>query len=341
MPLNRSGRQPRSALSGNRQSSGGRALIACVVVSIALFTLSSRMGDEGPFGTVRGAFQTVTSPVRYLGATLASPFQGIGNVVTNLTADQQTLSELKAENDELRARVVELEEDAQTAERLQGLLDLRDVNNLQSTAARIISGSVDTWSSTVTIDKGTSSGVYAGMPVTSSSGVVGQVVESGASTSTVRLLTDENSSISAMVQSSRVQGMLTGSVTGQLQLTLIGSDQQVEVGDVIVTSGLGGVFPKGLPLGQVTSVESSPGALYLDIVVEPFSHAENYEEVLVITSLTEEQRATAEDIAAADAQDQQAASSGSSGEGEGDAEGDGGDEGSGSTDESGSNASAQ
>ena len=305
MPLSPSGRPQRSALSNSRQSSGGRALVACVVVSLALFTVSSRMGEEGPLAMARSAFQTVTSPVRYLGATVASPFRGIGNVVTNLTADQATLSELRAENDELRARVVELEEDAQTAERLQGLLDLRDANNLQSTAARIISGSVDTWSSTVTIDKGTSSGVNAGMPVTASSGVVGQVIESGLNSSTVRLMTDENSSISAMIQSSRVQGMLTGSVTGQLSLTLIGSDQTVEVGDVVVTSGLGGVFPKGLPLGEVTSVESAPGALYLDIIVEPFSHAENYEEVLVITSLTEEQRATAEDIATADAQDQQ------------------------------------
>ena len=306
MPLSPSGRPQRSALSNSRQSSGGRALVACVVVSLALFTVSSRMGEEGPLAMARSAFQTVTSPVRYLGATVASPFRGIGNVVTNLTADQATLSELRAENDELRARVVELEEDAQTAERLQGLLDLRDANNLQSTAARIISGAVDTWSSTVTIDKGTSSGVNAGMPVTASSGVVGQVIESGLNSSTVRLMTDENSSISAMIQSSRVQGMLAGSVTGQLSLTLIGSDQTVEVGDVVVTSGLGGVFPKGLPLGEVTSVESAPGALYLDIIVEPFSHAENYEEVLVITSLTEEQRATAEDIADADAQDQQA-----------------------------------
>ncbi|MCR8908702.1 rod shape-determining protein MreC [Thermophilibacter sp. ET337] len=311
MPLTPSRRQPRSALSTSRQSSGGRALVACVIISIALFTASSRMGDEGPLGAVRGAFQTVTSPVRYLGATVAAPFRGIGNVVTNLTADQQTLSELRAENDELRARNVELEEAAQTAERLQGLLDLQDANDLQSTAARIISGASDSWSTTVTIDKGTSSGVTAGMPVTASSGVVGQVIDSGATTSTVRMLTDENSSISAMIQSSRVQGMLTGSVTGQLNLTLIGTEQEVNVGDVVVTSGLGGVFPKGLPLGEVTSVESAPGALFLDIVVEPFSHAENYEEVLVITSLTEEQRATAEDIAAADAQDQQGQDDGS------------------------------
>ena len=286
-------------------------LVACVAVSVILFTVSCRFGDEGLLSAVRGAFQTVTSPVRYLGATVAAPFQGLGNIFTNLTADQATLSELRAENDQLRARNVELEEAAQSVERLQGLLDLRDANNLQSTAARIISGASDSWGSTVTLDKGTSSGLAAGMPVTASNGIIGQIVECGPSTSTVRLVTDENSSVSAMVQSSRAQGMLVGTVTGQVQLTLIGTDQEVAVGDVIVTSGLGGVFPKGLPLGEVTSVESSPGAVYLEILVEPYAHAETSEEVLVITSLTEEQQATAEDIVAADAQDAASAASGS------------------------------
>lgn len=106
-----------------------------------------------------------------------------------------------------------------------------------------------------------------------------------------------------MVQSSRAQGMLAGSATGQVTLTLIRTGQTVSVGDVVVTSGLGGVFPKGLPLGKVTSVDNNPGSLYLDIVVEPFAHTENFEEVLVITSLTEEQQATSEDISAADAQE--------------------------------------
>lgn len=275
----------------------------CAVVSLALFTASCRLGDEGPLAAVRGAFQAVTSPVRYLGVTVALPFQGLGNIVTNLTSDQETLSELRAENEALRARNVELEESALTTERLQGLLDLQDVYNLQSTAARIISGASDSWSSTVTLDKGSSAGLAVGMPVTSSAGIIGQIVECGPATSTVLLLTDESSSVSAMVQSNRAQGMVEGSVGGGLSLTLVPSDATVAVGDVVVTSGLGGVFPKGLPLGEVTSVESVPGAAYLTITVEPFAHAESNEEVLVITSLTEEQQATADDIAAADAQD--------------------------------------
>ena len=106
-----------------------------------------------------------------------------------------------------------------------------------------------------------------------------------------------------MVQSSRAQGMLKGSADGTLHLTLISTDQTVNVGDTIVTSGLGGVFPKGLPLGKVSSVNRSDGALYYDIEVDPASSTENFEEVLVITSLTEEQEATSSDIAEADSQD--------------------------------------
>ena len=311
MPLG-GNRAPSSGLGNNNQGTGGRELVVCLVISVVLFTVGVRTGEDGPLGAVRGAFQTVTTPVRLVGSAITMPFQGLGNIFSNLTADQATLSELQAENDELRSRNAELEEAEQTATRLQGLLDLQSSYNLQSTAAHIISGSSDSWSSTVTIDKGTSSGLSVGMPVTSSSGVIGQIVECGATSSTVLLVTDESSSVSAMVQSSRAQGMLDGSAAGEVRLDMIRTDQTVEVGDIVVTSGLGGVFPKGLPLGKVTSVEKNPGSMYYTIVVEPYAHTENAEEVLVITSLTDSQVATSEDVASADSQETYAGSSSAS-----------------------------
>ena len=269
-----------------------------------MFTLSVREGDSGGFfTTARGAWMTITTPMRWVGGAVTAPFQGLGNVVANLTTDQERLSDLKAENERLIARNAELEEAEQTAARLESLLGLQSLYNLQSTAARIISGSTDSWSSTVTIDKGTASGLAVGMPVTDSNGAIGQIVRCGATSSTVRLVTDENSSVSAMVQSSRAQGVLRGSADGTLHLALIRTDQMVEVGDTVVTSGLGGVYPKGLPLGKVSSVERTSGSLYYEIEVEPLSSAESFEEVLVITSLTEDQKATAADVAEADQQD--------------------------------------
>lgn len=303
MPLSSRGRQNAPTLGTARKSSGARRLIACVVVSLVLFTLSCQSGGEGPLETVRGFFQTATMPVRYAGLAVTAPFRGLGNIFSNLTADQETLSELQEEVEQLRARNAELEEQAGSAERLQELLDLRSSYDLQSVSGTIVSGSNDSWSSTVTIDRGSASGVTSGMPVMTSAGVIGQVVSCGPSSSTVRLLSDEGSSISALVQSTRSHGMLTGSATGEVKLELVSSNQDVQVGDSIVTSGLGGVFPKGLPIGEVVSVTNNPGELYLDIVVELYADTGSSEEVLVITSLTEEQRATSEDIAEADSQE--------------------------------------
>ena len=278
------------------------------MVSVVLFTLSCQGGSSGPLEAVRGFFQTATMPIRYFGLAVTAPVRGLGNIFSNLTADQATLSELQDEIDSLRARNAELEEQASSAERLQELLDLRSTYDLQSVSGTIVSGASDSWSSTVTIDRGTSSGVTSGMPVMTSAGVIGQVVSSGPTSSTVMLLSDEGSSISALVQSSRSHGMLTGSANGEVKLDLVSSNQDVKVGDVVVTSGLGGVFPKGLPIGEVVSVTNNPGELYLDIVVELYADASFSEEVLVVTSLTEDQRATAEDIAEADSQESSSSS---------------------------------
>ena len=250
------GSTSRASIRKSDSDSGVRLLVACVALSLVMFTLSARESGSGFFTSMRGAFSTVTMPVRYVGAAASVPFQGLGNVFANLTADQQTLSELRQENERLTARNTELEEAEQTAARLQDLLALQSTYSLQSTAARIISGSSDSWTDTVTLDKGSSAGLSVGMPVTDSSGAIGQIIECGTTSSVVRLITDENSGVSAMVH-----------------------------------------------LGKVISVNKAAGALYYDIDVSPLSSTEGFEEVLVITSLTEGQEATSDDIAAADAQE--------------------------------------
>lgn len=280
-----------------------RSLIVLSVISLALFVLGVREGDSGLLHGVRGVFQTVATPARVVGSVVASPVSGISNVVGNLTADSQTLSDLKAENDDLKAQVARLTEYEDEANTLTDLLQLRNQYSLDSTAARVIARSTDSWSSTITIDKGTTSGIQTGMPVMTSTGVVGQVSECGPTTATVRLITDESSGVSAKVQSSGAQGQLQGSADGTLHLNLIRTDQQVSTGDSVVTSGLGGVYPKGLPVGTVSNVTKSSGSLYYDITVEPLASVGSLEEVLVVTSLSGDQQATADDAAAANAQD--------------------------------------
>lgn len=288
-------------LNTQKQSTGIRPLIVLCLVSLLLLTFYIREGDEGPIHTLRSGVSVVTTPVRVAGSLVATPFNALGNVVGNLTASQEALSDLKQKNAELTAQVAELSEAKKTAERLESLVGLQSTYNLTSTAARIIGTSSDAWSRTVTIDKGTASGFSLGMAVCNSGGVIGQIVEVSATTSTVQLANDEGSGISAMIQSTRAQGMLQGQADGTLRLSYVSTDADVAVGDIVITSGIGGVFPKGLPLGTVTSVEKSDNDVYYTIVVRAQSTAENNEEVLVITALNDDQTASDEDVASANA----------------------------------------
>lgn len=276
-----------------------RPFVICCLVSLLLLTFYVREGEAGVIHSIRSGVNTVATPVRMVGAVVATPFNAIGNVFTNLSAPQETLSELKKQNEELTSELAQLTEAEKTAERLESLLGLQSTYNLQSTAARIIGTTGDAWSQTVTIDKGSANGFEIGMPVCNSGGVIGQIIEVSAATSTVRLINDENSGVSAMVQSARAQGILQGQPDGTLMLSYVPADADVKVGDVIITSGLGGRFPKGLPLGTVSSVSRAANATYYTIVVRAISTAESNEEVLVITSLTDEQAASSEDVAAA------------------------------------------
>ena len=288
-----------SHLNTQRQSTGVRPLIVLCLVSILLLTFYIREGESGPIHSVRGAVSVVTTPVRVLGSLVATPFNAAGNVMGNLTASQETLSELREQNAELTAQVAELSESKKTSERLESLLNLQSTYNLTSTAARIIGNSSDAWSHAVTIDKGTAAGFSCGMAVCNSGGVIGQIVEVSATTSTVQLITDEGSGVSAMIQSTRAQGMLQGQPDGSLRLSYVSTESDVKVGDIVITSGIGGVYPKGLPLGTVSSVEKSDNDVYYTIVVRAQSTAENNEEVLVITSLTDDQIASDQDVASA------------------------------------------
>lgn len=271
-------------------------MIVLCVISLLLLTFYLREGDAGPIHAVRGGVMTVTSPVRMLGSAVAAPFGALGNIAQNATASSETLSELKKRNEELTAQVAELSEAQETAERLEKLVGLKSTYSLESTAARIIGSTGDAWTDSVIIDKGSASGFEVGMPVCSSGGVIGQIIEVSANTSTVRLITDDQSGVSAMIQGSRAQGVLQGQADGTLRLEYVVSDAEVATGDIVITSGIGGTFPKGLPLGTVASIDRAPNAVYYTIVVRAASSAESNEEVLVITSVSEDQIASDEEV---------------------------------------------
>ena len=260
-------------------------LIGLIVASVVMMTVYGREGETGPLHTLQSAVSGAVSPLRIVGGSIESATSTVGDTVDNITADQSTLSGLREYNEQLVQQYSQMEEYKQEAQRLQKLLDLKDAYQIEGTGARVIGRSSEAWSQTVIINKGSDDGVSTGQTVMGTSGVVGQIVSTSSHTATVRLLTDPQSGAAAMVQSSRAEGILRGSLVGLLYLEDLDADAEVNVGDVIVTSGLGGSYARGLIIGTVVKVDAQQGDTSRRAVVSPNDAISTLEDVLVVSSV--------------------------------------------------------
>lgn len=191
------------------------------------------------------------------------------------------LSTLEAEN----ARLIEIQAEN---ERLKKLLAISGEAKLTYTEATVIGYDPSAWVHAVTIDRGASDGITVGMAVVEGSGVVGQVVSVSAGTSRVLLMIDHASGIDAVLQESRVRGVVDGTGEDKCDLRYINENEEVSVGDKVVTSGMDGVFPKGLAIGVVTTVDRSPNGLFKSVRVTPSVNFSKLEDLLVVSGVKKE-----------------------------------------------------
>jgi rod shape-determining protein MreC len=174
--------------------------------------------------------------------------------------------------------------------RLRKLLQVKEGHPAPTLTAQIIGRDPSLWFRTLTIDRGTSDGIEKGMPVVNAEGVVGQIMETSRSTAKVLLAHDPNSAVNALVQKNRVQGIVKGEGSQSYTMLYILKNADVEEGDLIVTSGLGGSFPKGIPVGTVASVTKSKRGMFQNITITPavdFSRMEHLIVILQQNSLTD------------------------------------------------------
>jgi rod shape-determining protein MreC len=266
-----------------RKLSGGILLLILCLLALALMTVWAREGTTGPLHRVKAGVETVLMPIKTAGVIITTPIRAVGDFFENTLTDSATVAGLRAQNEELQSQVILMEEYKKENERFSELLGLKEAYNLESVGARVISTSPDSWNRVITINKGSIAGVAVGMPVMSPNGLIGQIESTSPYSSVVRLITDEKSGVSAFLQSSRAEGILSGSVDGILYLEFITLDVPVEPGDTVITSGAGGVYPKGIPVGEVASVEYVDSDVYKTITVKTITRVAAYEEVLVIT----------------------------------------------------------
>lgn len=191
---------------------------------------------------------------------------------------------LKKDIDFLRNKLNAKEEIELENVRLKNLLYFKQKSPYKLTAARVIARSPDSWGSAIIIDKGKHNGIKRGMAVVTYLGLVGRVIETQQFTSKILLINDPNLGISGVVQRSRQEGLVSGTLGTHLIMRYLPEGSDIRVQDVIITSGLNQIYPKGLLIGTVAAIGKEFSGLSSYAIVKSAVNLSNIEEVLIIIS---------------------------------------------------------
>ena len=208
--------------------------------------------------------------------------KGVGERYIFLTRVQQENEALQRRVSALRQENNRLQEAILAQERLTKLYPLQAQHPSPAILAQVFARDPSSWFKTLLVDKGEREGVSKNMAVVVSEGVVGRVIEVSANTAKVLLVTDPNSAVDVIIQRSRAQGIMEGKVDEFGILKYVQKSDDVQVGDKVITSGLGGIFPKGLMIGTVTKVERKRPGVFQYVEVIPTVDFSRLEEVLIL-----------------------------------------------------------
>jgi rod shape-determining protein MreC len=251
-----------------------------LLISLLLFSVSIRS-------------QSYRDPVGRVVLDAVAPFQevfsGIGRGIGQLWTGYVDLVDARRDNQRLTERVAGLESELLRIDeierenaRLAELLSFRARVEGTVYGARVIARDPGPLAMTLTIDRGERDHIRRGMAVLAPQGVVGQIAEASHAAARVLLLTDHNSGIDAIVQRSRARGIVQGGTDGSCYMNYLSRDADVAVGDRVLTSGLDGIFPKGVVVGEVIDVSRRQRGLLQAAVVRPSAALDRLEEVLVV-----------------------------------------------------------
>jgi len=254
----------------------------CLLLSIYILTAAARgqLKNE-PLGAL---LMWIMRPLQ-----IAS--QGTVNWITDFRENYDTLGGFRSENARLRTRIQTLEVERQkyleadaTNRQLKALLDFRSQLFAQAITASIIANSANSWFQSCMLDKGSADGVRKNMAVVTPLGVVGQVVAVTPHTAKVLLTTDPNSGIDVLVQRTRSRGIVSGSLETGTILKYVKRCEDIQEGDRLITSGIDGVFPKGLMVGTVIKVRKQHLGLFQFVEILPAVQSSRTENVLIVAA---------------------------------------------------------
>lgn len=258
----------------------GVLLAAAVVLHIGL--ISAQVNTTSGLPLIEAVTFGAFAEVQRLTMTAVETTRGIWTGYVALGDVEAENEALRRELQDLRVRLQEERALAQRTEGLRQLLELRDRAGLETSAAEVIAGAASPEFRTMTIDKGSTDGLAVDMAVISPAGVVGRVILASYRASKVQLLIDRNAAAGALIERTRVQGVVVGYGDGALRMDYVRGTADVKPGDLVVTSGIDGIYPKGFVIGTVADIEDRGPGSFPVIMVRPAVDFTRLEEVLVV-----------------------------------------------------------
>ncbi|HJP91900.1 MAG TPA: rod shape-determining protein MreC [Pyrinomonadaceae bacterium] len=262
-------------------------LVALLVTNLVIMAVDARDADGGQ-KLLRIWTQTFASPLQSASSKASGATSGFFQQIWHFRSTAQ-------ENEQLKERLTEVETQLHAAqqavtenERLKALLNLNEQTEIKSVPARVIARDPSVWFNTITINRGTTSGVEVNMPVVTAGGIVGRIITVGPWSSQVMLITDEKAGAGAVVGQLGQSGAL-GSVRGRadlgvslIEMRYVSGLEKVELGDYVMTTGQDGIYPPGLNVGRVVDVKHGTATQAHQIFIQPGAQLDHLEEVAVL-----------------------------------------------------------
>ncbi|MCR4398546.1 MAG: rod shape-determining protein MreC [Firmicutes bacterium] len=266
-----------------------RLILGALLVIVTVVVTSLTSGDRGATTGLENLVNDVVLPAQALAFRVSQALRSVGAWFSDVRT-------LRRENEELKKRIaemdyvrVQLEEALSENRRLRELVGFIEESGFSFIPAAVVGRNPDNWFSALVLDRGSRHGVVRDSPVVSSKGLVGRTTKVTERTSTVMLLLDPDSSVGVIVERSRDAGIVFGGRgDGRVKMTMFSRDADVREGDLVVTSGLGSVFPKGILVGYVERVEREDYGLTKSALVRPAGDFGRMEEVLIVRRPAEE-----------------------------------------------------
>jgi len=257
------------------------ALICLLGLAVLLATLHKKAAEQNQSFFADSAIRAVLSPFQSAAHSLVTAGPNLANSLRTRGGLLRRIKDLRKKARDLEMENAKLREERAENIRLRSCLGFKERCEQRLCAAQVIARGASQWYKTITINRGRRNGVRRASPVITPRGLVGQVLEAGWGVSQVLLLTDQSAGAGGIVERSRVSGVCEGQQAGSLLMNYLDKNADISVGDIIVTSGSGGVYPKGIPIGRVTKITPA-GEAMKRAEVRPRVDFDRLEEVLVM-----------------------------------------------------------